>query len=127
MICLMDSHAWIEYLDGSAKGKTVQQLLLRKEKLVTMECCLAELKGFCLRHEIDVDSFLGIVRVNSVVLPVLEEHWLAAAEIKVRMRKKQPSFGLIDALLIAKQNQLNCKIVTGDPHFKGLKNVVFLN
>ena len=31
----------------------------------------------------------------------------------------------MDALLLAKQQELNTKIVTGDPHFKHLKDVEF--
>ena len=63
---------------------------------------------------------------NSFVFPVLREHWINAAKIKFEMREKIKNFGLIDSILVAKQEQLKCKIISGDPHFKNLKNVVYM-
>ena len=48
------------------------------------------------------------------------------SKIKHELRKKIKNFGLIDSILVAKQQELNCKIITGDSHFKNLKNVVFI-
>lgn len=42
------------------------------------------------------------------------------------LRKKSKDFGLIDSILVSKQNELKCKIVSGGKHFDGLKNVVWV-
>ena len=39
---------------------------------------------------------------------------------------KIKNFGLIDALLVAKQKEIKCRIVSGDLHFKNLKQVVYM-
>jgi hypothetical protein len=31
-----------------------------------------------------------------------------------------------NSLMLAKQEELGCKIITGDPHFKGEKDIIFL-
>ena len=96
-------------------------------KFITIECCLAELKGFCLKNNFDFDKMLSSVKKNSVIFPVLREHWTAAADIKSEMRKKFKDFGLIDSILIAMQKELNCKIISGEKHFKDLKDVVYIS
>lgn len=127
MIYIVDTYAWIEYFMGSNEGLILKSLLdNRNNKFVTMECCLAELKGFCLKNDVDFAEFYAIIKRDSIILPVLNEHWLKAAEIRHETRKNVKDFGLIDSILMAKRNELKCKIVSGDKHFKGLKNVVYI-
>ena len=126
MIYILDAHSWIECYIGSAKGILLKKLLANKNhKFITLECTLSELKSYCLRVGIDFNQMFITLKRNSVFLPVMQENWLQAAEIRHEMKKKIKDFGLIDAILIAKQRDLNCSIVSGDPHFKGMKNVVF--
>ena len=124
---IIDTHAWVEYFLGSKKGEKVRKLLENEKNVfATIECCLAELRGWCLREEKDFDKFYRAVRANSTIIPVLLEHWLSAAEVKFQMRKTRKGFGLIDALLLVRQKELKCHVVSGDPHFKDLPNIVFL-
>jgi predicted nucleic acid-binding protein len=123
----VDTYAWIEYLKGTSQGALLKKVIDQKvHKLVTMECSLAELQGFCLRDSIRFDTVHKIVQANSVVLPVLRNIWLDAAHVRYETRKKVKHFGMLDAVLVAKQRELKCKIITGDPHFKNLKDVVYL-
>lgn len=127
MIFILDTNIWVENVIGSKKGARLQELFNHKNnKFVTMECCIAELRGYCLKNNFDFGLLFSAVSKNSLILPVLREHWIKAAKIKHDMRKKIPNFGLIDSILLAKQEELSCKIITGDHHFKGLKNVVFI-
>lgn len=128
MIFILDTYIWVENIIGSKKGARLQELFDNPDnKLVTMECCIAELRGYCLKNNFDFDVLFNGIRKNSLILPVLREHWIKAAKIKHNLRKKIKNFGLIDSILIAKQEELNCKIVTGDYHFKNLKNIIFVD
>ena len=60
------------------------------------------------------------------MLPVQIDIWLKAAETKYEIRKKIKDFGLIDAILVAKQNELDCMLISGDEHFKNMKKVVYV-
>lgn len=127
MICLVDSWAWIEYFIGSENGLLLKRLLNNKNnKFITMECTVSELRSYCLRTNNDFSKIYNILRRNSIILPVLFNNWADAASIKFFMRKKVKDFGLIDSILVSKQKELKCKIVSGDKHFKGLKNVVYI-
>jgi len=127
MVYIVDTHSWIEYFIGSEQGSELNKFLKKGDsKFITMECCLSEIKSFCLKNNLDFNKSLDTIRENSFILPVLREHWLNAAAIRLEMRKKIKNFGLIDAILVAKQQELKCKIISGDPHFKGMKNVVYI-
>ena len=128
MIYIVDSWAWIEYFIGSSGGFALKRLLENKNnKFVTMECCIAELVGYCLKNKLEFSKLYIIIKKNSIVLPVMVDNWIAAAKIKFELRKEIENFGLIDSILISKQKELKCKIISGDSHFKTLSNVVYLN
>ena len=126
MIYIVDTFAWIEYLEGNPKGKELKKLIESKNKLITMECCISELKGYCLKNNENFHDVMDVIKNNSVILPVLRADWIKAAEIKFELRKKIQHFGLIDALLVAKQQEHKCSLITGDPHFKTLKNITYI-
>jgi len=128
MIYIIDTYAWIEYFRGSKQGLVLKNLLDDiKNKFVTMECCIAELVGYCLKNKLEFSKLYIIIKKNSIVLPVMVDNWIAAAKIKFELRKEIENFGLIDSILISKQKELKCKIISGDSHFKTLSNVVYLN
>ena len=127
MIFLIDTQTWIDYFVGTKQGTIIQKLLRNEaNKIITVECCLSEIKGYCLKNSIDFNRLYEIIKRSSLILPVLREHWLNASKIRYEIRKTIKNFGLIDAILIAKQQEFNCKIVTGDHHFKNLKNILFI-
>lgn len=127
MLYLIDSYAWIEYFIGSSKGSILRKLFINENnRFLTIECCLAEIKGWALKNNRDFDEIFKIVRANSNILSVTEYDWINCAKERFEQRKTQKDFGLIDAIILVKQKELNCIIVTGDKHFKNLHNVVFL-
>ncbi len=127
MIFIIDSYAWIEYFIGSKKGEVLKGLFLdKKNQFLTVECCLAEIKGWSLKNEQDFDQLFKIIRADSKIVQVIEYDWIDAAKEKFEQRKTQKDFGLIDAVILVKQKELNCKIISGDKHFKKLKNTIFL-
>lgn len=127
MLFILDTYAWVEYFTGSVEGEKVSKLFAEENNnFITVECCLAELKGWCIKNKINFEDVLRIVETNSDIVPVLKKDWIDAASVKSTMRKTLNDFGLIDAILLAKQKYLKCKIVTADKHFKNLKDIEFL-
>ena len=124
---ILDSHAWVEYFIGSHKGEMLKKLFLdEKHRFVTVECCLAELQGWALKNKQDFDSLFRIIRANSTIVPITEHDWIDAGKERFEQRKTQKDFGLIDAVILIKQQQCSGFIVTGDNHFNGKKNIVFI-
>jgi len=127
MIYIIDTHPWIEYFLGTKIGLNLKKLFENQNnKFITLECCLAELRGYCLKNKYHFDQILNIVKRNSFIFPVMANHWIEAGKIRFELRKKIKNFGLIDAILLSKQKELDCKLVSGDYHFKNMKNIVFI-
>lgn len=121
---IVDSFAWIEYFNGTLRGAKARKIIEKKEnELFTLDVCLAEIKFWALQEKKDFREIQKTLRANSAVVESGSNEWLDAAEIKSIERKKHKGFGLIDALLIVKQKQLDAIIITGDKHFKENKNV----
>lgn len=126
---LVDTHAWIEYfLDSPAGRKAGRTIEDPGTLLVTPECCLAEIRGWALRVDRDSRPLENAVRQSSEMEPVRLQDWMSAAEIRheMRTRGRVSTFGMVDALIVAQQRRLGCRLLTGDPHFKGLKDVVYV-
>ncbi len=127
MLYILDSYAWVEYFIGTEKGRKVKVLFENpKNKFITVECCIAELRGWSIKNDIDFRGVLKIIEANSAIAPVSRDEWIDAAVIKSEMLKNVKDFGLIDAILISKQRRTNSKIITADLHFKGLIDIEFL-
>lgn len=127
MLYLIDSYAWIEYFLGSKKAEAFKKLLSNQEnQFLTVECCLGEINGWSLRNKYNFEDFFKVIRADSQIVPLSQYDWILGAEERHEQRKTQKDFGLIDAILLVKQRQYQSKIISGDKHFKNLKNVVFL-
>lgn len=127
MLYIIDSYAWVEYFIGSQRGEMLKKLFLdEKNHFATVECCLAEIQGWALNNGQDFNSLFRIIRANSTIALITEHDWIDAGKERFEQRKTQKDFGLIDAVILTKQKECNGFIVTGDKHFKGKKNIVFL-
>jgi len=127
MLYIIDSYAWIEYFIGSKKGNVLKKLFLdEKNTFVTAECCFAEIIGWSLKNNQDFDKLFRIIRANSHIISLTEHNWIDAGKERFEQRKTRKDFGLIDSIILVKQKEFSCKLVTGDRHFKGMKDIVFL-
>ncbi len=127
MLYLIDSYAWVEYFLGSKKGEVLSNLFSGEEnQFLTLDCCLAELKGWALKNNQDFNQIFMVIRANSRIVNATEYNWIEAGEERFKQRKVQPNFGLIDALRLVKQKEFSCKIISGDHHFQNFKGIIFM-
>jgi predicted nucleic acid-binding protein len=126
MVFILDAYAWIEYFKGTGEGAHVGNILKKADKIITLECTISELLSYCLRNDMEFSRIYASMKSVSFIFPVTIDLWISAARVKAELRGKRQGFGLIDAILVAKQRELGAKLVTGDPHFKGMKDVILL-
>ncbi|MDD9952854.1 MAG: PIN domain-containing protein [Candidatus Woesearchaeota archaeon] len=124
---LIDTHAWIECMQGTKRGKKVRDILINKKNtIIVADATFAELYCWATREGKMPGPLLTQVRKYATVFELYTNIWVEAAHYRQRMRTKKKRFGLIDASLLAIQELTGATIVTGDAHFDGLKNVLMI-
>ena len=123
---VIDAYAWIEYLDGSEAGNKVSVLLEKDDEMYTCAMTIAEVVSKVARKGKDVKVAYDVLLSNSQIVNVDEELSLQAGLLDFEMRETVKDFGLADAYLLATARKLKSKVLTGDAHFKNVKEAVLI-
>ena len=134
MKIVVDSWAWVEMLKLSDAGRTAKAEIERAEDVLTPAIVLVELARKYIREGTDqrtVQRWLQGISEASEVYGIDTElamrSALASMELVERSRKErlEPP-GLGDALVLATARANEAQVLTGDPHFKGLRETIWL-
>jgi len=125
MRILFDTYAWMEYFRGSWKGKKVQNYF-KSEKILTPTIVLARLSCKAAKENWGIAKYLEFIKSKSLIITLNEEIITNTGKLYCEMRKEKPHFSLPDAIILSTAINENSKTLTGDKHFKGLREVEFL-
>ena len=92
-----DAYAWVEYLDGTKRGEKLKNLIET-----------------------------AVMRGNSTIVEANERLSDETGTLHAEMRRTVKDFGLSDAYVLATSRSLGARVLTGDPHFNGLKDAIML-
>ncbi|MCX9075807.1 MAG: type II toxin-antitoxin system VapC family toxin [Candidatus Methanoperedens sp.] len=125
---MVDSWAWIEYFEGSVAGEKVKELIENsQDKVIISVVNIAEVYNSFLRvyshpdNERYAEASRKAMKQRSYVYEVDEE--IAVDSARIKHEKK---WGLGDSIIYATAKREGAEVLTGDPHFRGLKDVIFL-
>lgn len=128
MTVLVDSWGWIEYFNGSAPGEKVRDLIENpREKVLVSAINIAEVYNSFLRdfpypdNERLAEASREAMRQRSYIFEVDENIAVESARIKHKMK-----WGIGDSIVYATAKKEGARLMTGDPHFKDVKDVVYL-
>ena len=135
MKIVIDTYAWVELLLGSEKGKKVMEILENAEEVYTPSIVLAETAKKFLREgndESTVAEWLDIINAASNITQIDPALSLEAAKCHLELvekakRFKQNTPSLFDAIVLATARINQCKVLTGDEHFKDLPETIWLS
>jgi len=119
----MDSYAWLEYFMGSDAGGKVKEIIDSKaDEKLTPSICLAETYAKILKAEDEEKAELrrAFIKSRSALVPLTEDLAVEAAKTDVAMKRKVQGWGLADSIVLSTARNRKGKVVTGDPHFRGL-------
>jgi predicted nucleic acid-binding protein len=124
---VIDSYAWIEYLRGSAEGDVVRKIVENKDNdILTVSVSIAEVISAVKRENKDHDAafrhMISLSKIIDTTPDISKETGIFHAEKRKRIR----DFGLADSFVAVVAEHTCANILTGDTHFRGMKNVVFL-
>ena len=124
---VVDAWAWVEYLIGSEFGIKLKEVLDEdSSEVYTCAITLAEVISKVAREGRDVEAAYTMLLSNSQVINVNEELSKHAGLLHFEMRKTLKDFGLADAYVLATARKLKSKVLTGDLHFKNVKEAVLI-
>jgi len=123
---VIDSYAWIEYLDGTEMGRKVSSIIEENDEIFTSALTVAEVVSKVARKGKDVKIAYDVLTSNSKIINADEELSLQAGLLHCEMRKILKDFGLADAYVLATARKLKSKVLTGDAHFKNVKEAVLV-
>ena len=134
MKTVVDSYAWIEHFLGSEKGGKTNEILQNSDEIYTPDLVLVEIARKYAREGIEdtiIQSRLHQIEDASNIVCLDPEMALLAAKCYVEMQANAKKLkltlpGLFDAIILATGRSLNAKILTGDQHFKGLPETLWL-
>ncbi|MCX9088351.1 MAG: type II toxin-antitoxin system VapC family toxin [Candidatus Methanoperedens sp.] len=128
MTVLVDSWAWIEYFKGTCAGEKVKELLENsQDKIIVSTVNIAEVYNSFLRdypHQDNnryAEASRKTMEQRSYIYEVDEK--IAVDSAKIKHEKK---WGLGDSIIYATAKREGALVMTGDPHFRGLNDIIFL-
>lgn len=122
---LLDTYAWIEYFKGSEKGKIVENYL-NKEETVTPSIVLIELSCKSAKEKWDFEKYLRFIKSKSLIMELDENTIISCGKVYAEEKKKKPSFSIPDAIILTTAIKLKARILTGDEHFRDLKEAIMI-
>ena len=122
---LLDSYAWIEFFNGTEKGREVKKVL-KEGKCYTSIISLAEIAEVCSRTDKNVNDFIDKIKNFSTILFLNETVSTVAGKLNFQRKKVVKGWGMMDSFILATALANNLPILTGDKHFKDLPNTKIL-
>ena len=124
---IIDSYAWIEYFLSTDKGVIVKNTIENKENSIyTHVFSLAEIASRISRAEGDYKNPIDVILSSSEVIGIDNQKSVHTGLLHSEMRKRIKDFGLVDSFILLAARELNAKILTGDPHFKNMKEAIMI-
>jgi predicted nucleic acid-binding protein len=122
---VIDTWVWVEYYLG--KDSRVNEYIENDSlDLFTSAITLTEIIKFLFQNHESLENIRQVVSeigIRSLVIPVTEDIAILAGEF----RNEGFKGGIADTLILATARSGGHKVVTGDPHFKGISDAVFIN
>ena len=124
---VMDAFAWIEYFDGTERGSNVEKIIENKEnEIFTSFVTLAEVISKAKRKGFDAKEVSLALSALSKMPEINRTISIETGLFHAEMKKTQKDFGLADSFVVIAAKQLDAKILTGDSHFKNMKEAVMI-
>lgn len=130
MKLVVDSYSWINYLEGDAAGDKVRKYIEDEDnEIVTNILNLAEISSYLGRKELShgkIEETLKIIRSLSKIFNFDSNFSERAGILHSEIKRKIRDFGLVDAFVLLAARELNAKVLTGDEHFRDMKEAILV-
>lgn len=134
MKIVVDSYAWVELFIASKKGEEVKRLIAEADEAITPDIVLSEVARKYVREGVGEEAILErlaaisnateVVSIDARVALESGSCYLELQQSSSRRRIGDPS--LFDAIILAVTRLRESKVLTGDRHFQGFSETIWL-
>jgi len=128
-VVIFDAYAWCEYALDGPHAELIGKKLSSARQALTPASVLGELKESMLRHHVKtskISSILLYVKNRSFIVNIDAEIAEKAGDINFKNKKKIQGWGMLDSLVYSATLLKKGRVITGDPHFKNLPEVIYI-
>ena len=130
-----DAYAWIELFSGTRNGEFAKATMEEAETVITPDSVLAEIARKYLREGMKEETTrqrLSIILEASEPAFIDDDIAIGAGKAYLQLEKRAKASGLekpslFDALVLAVARRYDGKVLTGDAHFEGLPETIWIN
>jgi predicted nucleic acid-binding protein len=124
---IIDSWAWMEYLEGSgAGGKVRDRVVDSRNETFTHVVSIAEITSKVRRRERDVESAWRAITALSRIITLNEKDAKDAGVLHASVKEKRVNFSLADAFILHAARKIKARVLTGDPDFTGISEALII-
>ncbi len=123
---VIDSAAWVEYLQGSLRAEKLKKYFENSE-LFTTSITVAEVVAKALKKGLSEEIVVDAIQSMSTILPVDFALGAEAGKVYAELRKTRPKIALADAFTLCAARKISAKVVTFDNDFHGLSDAIVIN
>ncbi len=125
---VLDTWAWWELFRGSRQGASIRRRFFRSGsvRLHTSTITVGELsaKLASMGESRRIDPVLGAIRRAGPVHDVTAELARAAGLLRAELRKLDSHASLADGIVLATARALGARLISADPAFRGLPDIL---
>lgn len=124
---LLDTSAWIEFFQGTEKGKKVREFLKSGENFTSI-VTFAEVTNWCFKNKLEnrEASYISAIKKGSEIIDLNETVMTLAGRLNYERKMIVKNWGMIDSFILATSLLYDLGILTKDSQFKDLSNTVIL-
>ncbi len=129
---VIDTYAWIEYFRASPLGEKAREYI-EGEGSATPTVVVAEVSRKLQREILAGNETeegrlrrLDFIHSSSQILELPFDLAVVSGELDVEMKRMVKGWGIVDSILLSIARSFDAKVVTGDEHFRKLKEVIFI-
>jgi predicted nucleic acid-binding protein len=126
---VFDAYAWVEYALDGPKADLVAEKLSMAQQALTPATVIGELKEAMLKHNIPrqkISAILNYIKNRGTIVNIDADIAEKAGEINFKHKKQVKDWGMLDSLVYATAIIKKAQVITGDPHFRNLPNVIYI-
>ncbi len=125
---IIDTSAWIEYLEDSPRGNQVASFLESNNfEIFVPSAVIAEVVNIALRKYKNESIAMNAMQSLAAIIPLTTEIAFVAGKLYAEHHSKKNSFGMIDAFILATAKTIGAKVLTFDNDFRGFKETIIPN